>query len=161
MDGEYRQRLQADADGGNKIAERLLLNAWLAEENHDEIRALLDRYVAKNDGTGKQYLEAELSCFHGWPSDQSWQEMLRECCDAGHREALFVNSVYREWASFSVFQGTTLVAADGIHSEATVEHTVPVGPLRVVLQARSMKHVEERVIDAAAGERGNVKFVLQ
>ena len=112
MDEEYRQRLRADADSGNKIAERLLLNAWLAEENQDEIDELLDRYAAKKDDLGKKYLEAELSCFHGWPTEQSWQEMLRECCESGHREALFTSSVYREWAKFIGLSKSSDPAAD-------------------------------------------------
>lgn len=101
MDEEYQQRLRTDAEGGNKIAERLLLSVWLAEDDRDEISALLARYVASADAAGGRFLEAELRCFHGWPGEQSWQQLLRECCDAGHREALFVSSVYREWARFS------------------------------------------------------------
>ena len=59
MDEEYRQRLRTDADGGNKIAERLLLSAWLAEDNHDEISELLARYEASADVLGGRYLEAQ------------------------------------------------------------------------------------------------------
>jgi hypothetical protein len=125
MDEEYRQRLRADADGGNKIAERLLLNAWLAEENQDEIDGLLDRYAAKKDELGKKYLEAELSCFHGWPGEQSWQELLRECCDSGHREALFTSSVYREWAKFSDSDPSPEPAADVLWDDAWLDWTAP------------------------------------
>jgi hypothetical protein len=125
MDEEYRQRLRADADSGNKIAERLLLNAWLAEENQDEIDELLDRYAAKKDELGKKYLEAELSCFHGWPSEQSWQEMLRECCESGHREALFTSSVYREWAKFIGLSKSSDPAADELWDDAWLAWTAP------------------------------------
>jgi hypothetical protein len=103
MDEKFRQQLRKDAAAGNKVAERLLLNSWLAEENHGEINAFLANYPAGDSATGKQFLEAELRCLHNWPGDKSWQALLRECCDAGHVEARFVSSVYHEWARFSGF----------------------------------------------------------
>jgi len=101
MDEKYQQQLRTDAAAGNRIAERLLINGWLAEENHDEINAFVASYAEGNSAAGKQFLEAELQCFHNRPGEKSWQELLRECCDAGHVEARFVSSVYHEWARFS------------------------------------------------------------
>ena len=100
MDEKYQKQLRTDAAAGNKIAERLLLNSWLAEENHEEINAFLANYMGDGSAAGKQFLEAELRCFHNWPGEKSWQELLRDCCDAGHVEARFVSSVYHEWARF-------------------------------------------------------------
>jgi len=98
MEQQYRQRLRTDADSGNKIAERLLLNTWLAESNQDEITALLARYEKSGDSTGGKFLEAELSCFHNWSGEKPWHKLLHECVDAGHREAQLVSSLYHEWA---------------------------------------------------------------
>ena len=63
------------------------------------------------------------------------------------------------WAHFQVFLGTTLVASDGVHTETTVEHTVPAGSLRVVLRVGS-KLVEEKIIETIAGVPGKVEFLI-
>lgn len=98
MDEFHRQRLKEDADAGNKNAERLLLNEWLAAKDREAIAALLDRYRHRDDEIGARFLEAELTCFHGWATERDWRTMLRECCEAGNKEARFVSSVYRVWA---------------------------------------------------------------
>lgn len=97
MDEEIRQRLEHDAEAGNKVAERLLLNDWLAGDHADAIDRLLDRRLRDSAQDGRLLL-AELACFHAWPADQPWQEMLCECCSSGHKEALFIASIYHDWA---------------------------------------------------------------
>jgi hypothetical protein len=98
MDKAFTEQLRADAAAGNKTAERFLIQASLAEGNADEIEAVLDGCV---DPDHRRFLLAELRCFHDWPGTESWQDLLRQCASAGHREARFVMSVYREWAALS------------------------------------------------------------
>lgn len=101
MDEKVRERLMDDAEGGNRIAERLLLNAWLGEENKEAIEGVLQRYQRQGRDIDGRFLEAELVRFHAWPSETSWQALLRECCDGSHREALFVASIYHHWAGMT------------------------------------------------------------
>lgn len=98
MNADYRDRLRADADAGNRVAERLLLLDLLANDAADQIEDLLSRC---GDSDHKRYLEAELCCFHGWPAQDSWQNLLRDCAAAGHGEARLVVSVYHAWARSS------------------------------------------------------------
>lgn len=95
---EYRERLRSGAEAGNRVAERLLLLDALAHQDLDEIEALLSRC---GDPDHKRYVEAELRCFHGWPGDESWQDLLRQSAAAGHDEAQHVVSVYHAWARSS------------------------------------------------------------
>ena len=94
MDSDYLQRLRADADAGNRIAERLLLLTFAGEENRDELEALLDRCPDTNH---RHFLQAELQCFHGWPEDEPWQELLRAAADSGHAEAQGAVTVLDAW----------------------------------------------------------------
>ncbi len=98
MDEKYRDQLLADAETGNKVAERLLLYGLLAEREHEEIAALLERLEQRSGAADRGFLEAELGCFHAWPCSLPWPDLLRECCDAGHPEASFVSAVYHDWA---------------------------------------------------------------
>ena len=98
MDKDYLESLRSGVAAGNTAAERLLLLTSLQHEDDDEIEALLER--CKN-ADHRRYIAAELQCFHGRPGDESWQDLLRQCADAGHREAQLVVSVYHEWARCS------------------------------------------------------------
>lgn len=95
---DYRERLRTEAAAGNSIAERLLLLHLLAGDDPDEIEALLKRC---SDADHRRYLEAELRCFHGWPGNESWQDLLCQSAAAGHREARLVVSHYHAWARSS------------------------------------------------------------
>ncbi len=95
MDKDYLENLRSGVAAGNIAAERLLLLTALQHDDRDEIEALLGRC---KDADHRRYIEAELQCFHGRPGDESWQDLLRQCAEAGHREAQFVASVYHEWA---------------------------------------------------------------
>lgn len=101
MDDAVRRRLVDDAESGNRIAERLLLNAWLGEGNREAIEGVLQRYAQQDRELDGRFLEAELVCFHAWPSETSWQALLRDCCDGNHKEALFVASIYHHWAGMT------------------------------------------------------------
>jgi hypothetical protein len=101
MESQYRNQLREGADAGNKIAERLLIHLLLAAGELDEIRMLLRRTEARTGAGDRWFLEAELTCFHAWPGDTSWQELLRKCCEAGQPEANFVSAVYHDWARSS------------------------------------------------------------
>ncbi|MFT4825285.1 MAG: hypothetical protein ACI9DH_000079 [Halioglobus sp.] len=98
MDENYRNQLRADAETGNKVAERLLISGLLAESEHEEIAAELDRLEQRSGAVERGFVEAELNCFHAWPCNEPWQDVLRECCDAGHAEARFVSALYHDWA---------------------------------------------------------------
>ena len=98
MDENYRNQLLADADAGNRVAERLLIYGLLAEQQEDEILALLNRMEQRSGKIDRNFLEAELGCFHAWPSRAPWPDLLRECCDAGHAGATFVSAAYHDWA---------------------------------------------------------------
>ncbi|MFT5709403.1 MAG: hypothetical protein ACI8QT_000089 [Halioglobus sp.] len=98
MDENYRNQLRADADAGNKVADRLLIFSLLADREQEEVAALLDRLEQRSGATERNFLEAELACFHAWPSTMSWPDLLRECCDAGHSGAKFVSAAYHDWA---------------------------------------------------------------
>ncbi len=113
MDTDYRERLRADADAGNRIAERLLLLDLLAARDLDAIGALLGRC---NDGDHRRFLEAELRCFHGWPGDEPWQDLLRQSAAAGHGEAKLVVSVYHAWA-----RGSGMLPLDDARDDCSVE----------------------------------------
>jgi hypothetical protein len=95
MTTEFRQRLRDDAAAGSKFAERLLLLDLLANGELGEIEALLCRI---DDTAHRRYIEAELGCFHAWPCEQAWHELLRQSAEAGYREAKQVVSVYHDWA---------------------------------------------------------------
>lgn len=95
VDADYRKRLRAEADAGNRIAERLLLLHLLADHDLDEIEAHLEHC---SDANHQRFLAAELRCFHGWPGIEPWQDLLRESALAGHREAQLVVSHYHAWA---------------------------------------------------------------
>jgi len=95
MDKNYVEHLRSGVAAGNIAAERLLLLASLQHDDRDEIEALLARC---KDTDHRRYIAAELQCFHGRPGDEPWQDLLRHCAEAGHREAQFVVSVYHEWA---------------------------------------------------------------
>ena len=101
MDSDYIARLRSDAANGNKVAEALLVGFWLKESDSSAIRQWLTDKAAKGQGLDASFLEAELACFHAWPAKRSWRDLLNECCDAGHAEARFVASIYREWARTS------------------------------------------------------------
>jgi len=98
MDENYRNQLRADTEAGNKVAERLLIYGLLAEQQHEEIVALLNRMGQRSGAVHRDFLEAELGCFHAWPSRMPWPDLLRECCDAGHSGARFVSAAYHDWA---------------------------------------------------------------
>lgn len=106
MDQHLRLRLEQDAEAGNRVAERLLLNAWLGEGNTGAIESLLERYVARGQELEARFLEAELVRFHAWPSESPWQSLLERCCAENHKEALFVGSVYHYWAGMTAAAAT-------------------------------------------------------
>jgi hypothetical protein len=123
---DYRERLRADADAGNRIAERLLLLNLLGGDERDEIHALLARCP---DPDHRRYLEAELQYFHGWPGDSPWQDLLHESAAAGHAEARNVIAIYEAWSSDTDWQPpawTTTVAGEGLLVERSDEFAPPV-----------------------------------
>jgi len=166
---DYRDRLRADADAGNRIAERLLLLDSLADRNPDEIGALLHRC---KDPDHRRYLEAELRCFHGWPGNESWQDLLCQSAAAGHREAQLVVSHYHAWArssghlsiddaaddcsvegwcEWSAPEWTPVIAAEGL----VVERSAEFAPRPVVAYLRSLLGQQLRpsaVIDPDSGQ---------
>jgi len=135
MDEQTRQRLSADAEKGNKIAERLLLNTWLAGGDQASVAQLMEQYRARGDRVGGLFLEAELTCFHAWQTDDAWQEMLQQCSAAGHKEARFVESVYAAWADWQRPSWTALIEEDGVRVEVSSEFAprAIVGFLRAML----------------------------
>jgi len=137
VSSDYRERLIADADAGNRIAERLLLLALLAEQDHDGIRAMLGRC---RDDIHRRFMGAELQCFHGWPVDEPWQDVLRACAAAGHGEARNVVAIYDAWSAGPAWDDwqppawTTLLSADGL----VVEHSAAFAPRPLVGYLRSL-----------------------
>lgn len=95
---EFRQTLRENAASGDKIAERLLLLELLKHRELGEIEALLAGIA---DVAHRQYVEAELGCFHAWPCREPWYELLQQSADAEYREAQSVVSVYHDWALHS------------------------------------------------------------
>jgi hypothetical protein len=172
MDKQYREQLRANADTGNKVAERLLVYGLLAEREHEEIAALLDRLEQRSGTLDRLFLEAELSCFHALPGTRPWPDLLRECCDAGHSEASFVSAVYHDWArcggklahrtddsrrpwaqgwsDWTVPGWTTLIVSEGVRVERSTEFAprALVGSLRSMLGARLLPSA---VIDPNSG----------
>lgn len=98
MDASDRQELFAAVDSGNKIAERLLLSDLLSSTSREEIELLLAKKTQREGESDTRFLRAELACFHRYPADRDWTELLRECCQDGHKEALFVASIYHDWS---------------------------------------------------------------
>jgi len=106
MDSSHLAQLRSEADRGNPVAERLLLQHWLAQDEHDAVSELLQSKRDAGQALHARFLEAELSCFHGWKIDSGWRELLRQCCDEGHPEASFVDALYRDWATHLDTTGT-------------------------------------------------------
>ncbi|MEJ2129627.1 MAG: 2OG-Fe(II) oxygenase [Woeseiaceae bacterium] len=154
MDAEYRSRLVADAEGGNPIAERLLLLGLLGDNDRDEISAYLERLA---DDVHRRYLVAELQCFHGWPADESWQAALRECAAAGHPEARNVVALYDTWSTGGGWDDwqppawTGVISGDGLVVERSDEFAPRplVGFLRTILGPQLQPSA---VIDPDSGE---------
>mgnify|MGYP000215185782 CR=1 FL=1 len=127
MNEEYLDRLRTDAAAGNRFAERLLLLALLSESNVDSINALLEQVESNRGPIDRRFLQAELACFHRYPTADSWQRMLRECCESGHPEARFIASLYHDWSGISDFAdgAATLSWAEGWDSwTAPIWHTI-------------------------------------
>jgi len=98
MESNDLKDLFAATDAGNKIAERLLLSDLLASNRREEIELLLAKKAQRENDASARYLRAELACFHDYPADSGWAEMLQDCCKDGHKEALFVASLYHDWS---------------------------------------------------------------
>jgi prolyl 4-hydroxylase len=135
---DYLARLRTDAEAGNRIAERLLLLGLLGAGRHDDIEAWLDRC---DDQPHRDYLLAELQCFHGWSADTGWQQRLRRCAAAGHDEASNVVALYDAWSvdgdwdNWQAPAWTTLIAAQGLVLERSDTFAPPplVGYLRALI----------------------------
>ncbi|MFK8020978.1 MAG: 2OG-Fe(II) oxygenase [Pseudomonadales bacterium] len=115
MNEEYKDRLRTDAAAGNRFAERLLLLALLSENNVDSLGAVLEQVESMRGSVERLLLQAELACFHRYRAADSWQLMLRECCESGHPEARFIASLYHDWSGLSDFAegATELSWSDG------------------------------------------------
>jgi hypothetical protein len=100
MDASHLEHLRSEADKGNPVAERFLLHHWLVQGESDAISELLQSKQAAGQVQKARFIEAELSCFHGWKTDTSWQELLLQCCNDGHPEADFVTALYRDWSTY-------------------------------------------------------------
>ena len=100
-DPDYIDTLRRETTAGNPVARTLLVNHWLAADDHDAIAQLLRDIDAGGDPLSAQFLTAELCCFHGWTGPASWQSLLAACCEAGHAEAQFVAAIYRDWQAMS------------------------------------------------------------
>ncbi|MBT8079450.1 MAG: 2OG-Fe(II) oxygenase [Gammaproteobacteria bacterium] len=98
MEARDRQDMFAATDAGNKAAERLLLADLLASNSREEIELLLAKKQQREGECNARYLRAELACFHAYPAESGWEELLMECCNVGHKEALFVAAIYHDWA---------------------------------------------------------------
>ena len=99
MDSSHLAQLRSEAGRGNLVAERLLIQHWLAHDENDAISELLQSKRDAGQALHARFLEAELSCFHGWKTDVGWRELLQQCCGEGHPEASFVDALYRDWAT--------------------------------------------------------------
>ena len=98
MNDTELKELFAAADAGNKVAERLLLHDLLSRGAKEEIELLLAKKAQREGESNARYQRAELACFHGYGGDDSWENLLRRCCEEGHKEALFVAAVYHDWS---------------------------------------------------------------
>ena len=98
MEASDRQEMFAATDAGNKTAERLLLSDLLSSNSREEIELLLAKKQQREGEVNARFLRAELACFHGYSAESDWTGLLRQCCDERHKEALFVASVYHDWA---------------------------------------------------------------
>ena len=99
MDSSHIAQLRTEAARGNPVAERLLLQHWLAEDEQHAVNELLQSKRDAGQALNARFLEAELSCFHGWKTDADWRELLQQCSEEGHPEASFVDALYRDWAT--------------------------------------------------------------
>ncbi|MEP0204007.1 MAG: 2OG-Fe(II) oxygenase [Halioglobus sp.] len=115
MDSSHVATLRSEADKGNPVAERLLLQHWLANGENDAISELLQSKRAAGHALHARFLEAELSCFHGWETNIDWREVLHQCSVEGHPEASFVDALYRDWATHLNTTGSHAeeITADG------------------------------------------------
>jgi len=98
---DYVATLKRETAAGNPVARSLLVNHSLSTGANGEIEAILAGLRDRGDAIGATFLLAELNCFHGWEAACDWRELLAECCDAQHPEAMFVAALYREWQALS------------------------------------------------------------
>ena len=106
MDSSHLAQLRNEADKGNPVAERLLLQHWLANGENDAVSELLQSKRAAGQALHARFLEAELACFHGWEVNADWRELLHQCSVEGHQEASFIDALYRDWATHLNTSGT-------------------------------------------------------
>jgi len=99
MDSSHLAQLQTEAENGNPVAERLLLQHWLAHKENEAVDQMLQRKRDAGQALHARFLEAELACFHGWKCESDWQDLLQQCSKEGHPEAGFVDALYRDWAT--------------------------------------------------------------
>ena len=98
MENGALEHLIVAADGGNRVAERLLLNHLLASKSTAGIAQLLERKAKRESAVDARFLQAELACFHQYPCEEGWSGVLQACCRAGHKQALVVASAYHGWS---------------------------------------------------------------
>jgi hypothetical protein len=98
---DYLETLQRETTAGNPVARTLLINHWLADDNRESITGLLRSIENGGDTVTARFIEAELTCFHGWHGAADWRSLLAHCCEAGHAEAQFVSAIYRDWQALS------------------------------------------------------------
>ena len=104
---DYVDTLRRETAAGNPVARAMLVNHWLAAGASSEIQSILADMQAAGDQVASMFLQAELSCFHGWVGSDDWRALLAECCKAQHPEAVYVANLYREWQALSDIEAAT------------------------------------------------------
>lgn len=65
-----------------------------------------------------------------------------------------------EYGQFMIFDGDTIVAADGVHTNTSAVHTVPAGHVRIRMRMGG-KAEQVRELDVSIGEEPTVRFTFE